>query len=229
MSFVEPSVVLLSGGLDSAVLLAHEAAHARVWPVYVQVGLAWEHAELQMVDRLLEALPMAGQVEPLALLEIGMRDLYPATHWAVRGEAPAYDTPDDDVYLVGRNLVLLTKAALFAASRPASRIAIGTLANNPFPDATPAFFDAAARALTIGLDRPLAISRPFAEMRKDEVIRLGERLGVPLQYSLSCMSPHEDRPLPVHCGCCSKCRERREAFVAAGVTDPTPYAFARPA
>ncbi len=49
------TLVLLSGGLDSAVLAAHEAQHDRVRPVYVSVGLAWEAAELAMLDRLLAA------------------------------------------------------------------------------------------------------------------------------------------------------------------------------
>ena len=51
---------------------------------------------------------------------------------------PAYDTPDEDVYLTGRNLVLLTKAGVLAARHGAHRIALGPLAGNPFPDARPA-------------------------------------------------------------------------------------------
>ena len=50
-----------------------------------------------------------------------MRDVYPPTHWAVRGERPAFDTPDEDVYLEGRNIVLLSKAAVFMARDAASR------------------------------------------------------------------------------------------------------------
>ena len=102
------TVVLLSGGLDSAVLAAHEAQLARVVPVYVSVGLAWEDAEIAMVERLL-ATPPYQNVDPLARVSFTMRDVYSPTHWAIRGVPPAYDTPDEDVYLAGRNLVLLTK------------------------------------------------------------------------------------------------------------------------
>ena len=66
-------------------------------------------------------------------------------------------------------------------------------------------------------------------MHKEDVIRLGAALGVPLELTLSCMNPVEGSgELPMHCGLCSKCRERRDAFAAAGVVDPTPYAQPSP-
>jgi 7-cyano-7-deazaguanine synthase len=224
---VTDTVALLSGGLDSAVLLAHEAQHARVIPLYVRVGLAWENPERQMLDHLLAAPRFNGRIAPLETLDFNMRDVYAPSHWAVRGEPPAYDTSDEDVYLAGRNIVLLTKAAIVATSRGLERIAVGLLAGNPFPDATPAFFDAMARALTLGLDRPLEIAAPLVSMRKEDVIRLGRALDVPLHLTLSCMNPLEG-PIPLHCGLCSKCRERRDGFRAAGVDDPTVYANASP-
>ena len=138
------TLVLLSGGLDSAVLAAHEAQNATVQPVYVSVGLAWEPGELAMIQRLLASPVFAGKVSPLARIEFTMRDVYPATHWAIRGVPPAYDTPDEDVYLAGRNLVLLTKAAGLAIRTGSHRIALGLLAGNPFPDARPEFFSAMA-------------------------------------------------------------------------------------
>jgi 7-cyano-7-deazaguanine synthase len=131
------------------------------------------------------------------------------------------------VYLTGRNLVLLTKAGVFAATRQASRIALGPLAGNPFPDATPDFFAAMARALSLGLNHGVEIATPLVHMHKDAVIRLGAELGVPLALTLSCMNPI-DASVPLHCGQCSKCRERRDGFAAAGIADPTAYAYASP-
>jgi 7-cyano-7-deazaguanine synthase len=228
------TLVLLSGGLDSAVLAAHEAQHDRVQAVYVSVGLAWEAAELAMIERLLAA-PVFAQVDPLARVEFTMRDVYPPSHWAIRGVPPAYDTPDEDVYLTGRNLVLLAKAGVVAASTGAGRIALGPLAGNPFPDARPEFFTAMSRALSLGLDHAIEIATPFLEWQKEDVIRRGVALGVPLEMTLSCMSPVTGSTgsagsagLPVHCGLCSKCRERRDAFAAAGLPDPTSYANASP-
>ena len=114
--------------------------------------------------------------------------------------------------------VYLATAFAAAPSRP-GRLLLGTLAGNPFPDATPAFFDALARALSLGLDTPLAIDAPFAALHKSDVIRKGVALGVPLELTLSCMQPRDG----LHCGRCSKCRERRDAFAEARVDDPTQY------
>jgi 7-cyano-7-deazaguanine synthase len=215
------SVVLFSGGLDSAVLLALERRdHNPVWPVHVRAGLAWEEAEARAIARLLAAPPFADRVEALTTLAADMRDVYPATHWAIEGRPPAYDTPDEDVYLEGRNIVLLAKASVLCARVGAGRLALGPLAGNPFPDATPAFFAAMARALSLGLARPLTIAVPLADRHKEDVVRLGVDLGVPLGLTLSCMNPSDAR----HCGRCSKCRERRDAFRLAGIADPAPWA-----
>ena len=145
--------------------------------------------------------------------------MYPATHWALRGEPPAFDTPDEDVYLTGRNVALLSKAGIHGAQHGIGRIALGLLAGNPFPDATPRFFEMMASALSLGLAHDLAIDAPFASMEKSEVVKLGVELGVPLELTLSCVNPQEG----LHCGRCSKCRERRDAFADAQVTDPTTY------
>jgi 7-cyano-7-deazaguanine synthase len=215
------SAVLFSGGLDSAVLLAAERRDvADVWPIHVRSGLAWEEAEARVISALLAAPPFAGRVRPVTTLTVDMRDVYPAGHWALTGQAPAYDTPDEDVYLEGRNIILIAKAAVLCARFRVGRLALGPLAGNPFPDATPAFFGSISRALSLGLDRPLDVVAPFAELHKSDVIRLGVALGVPLERTLSCMSPVDH----LHCGACSKCRERQQAFSAAGVGDRTPYA-----
>jgi 7-cyano-7-deazaguanine synthase len=213
------TAVLFSGGLDSAVLLAAEARHARVHPLYVSTGLAWEPAERAIAARLLASPVFDGKVGPLVPLEFTVRDLYAPTHWAIRGVPPAYDTPDEDVYLVGRNLVLLAKAGIYCAQHGVPRLALGPLAGNPFPDARPRFFEAMAEALSLGLDHAIDISTPFRDLHKEEVIRLGVELGVPLELTLSCMKPAGD----AHCGACSKCRERRDAFAAAGIGDLTKY------
>ena len=187
--------------------------------MHVRAGLAWEDAERRAIDRLLGQAPFAGRIEPLVTLTVDMRDVYPATHWAVVGRPPAYDTPDEDVYLEGRNIVLISKAAVLCARLGANRLSLGPLAGNPFPDATPDFFEAMARAVSLGLGRPLSIATPLAHLHKEDVITLGHELGVPLELTMSCMNPEGDK----HCGRCSKCRERQQAFRAAGTRDKTIY------
>lgn len=203
------SCVLFSGGLDSAVLLALERqTFFPVWPIHVRAGLAWEAAEVEATARLLASPPLAGRIEPLITLTVDMRDVYPADHWAVRGKPPAYNTPDEDVYLEGRNIVLIAKAAVVCARLGVDRLALGPLAGNPFPDATPEFFASMSRAMSLGLARSLNIVAPLSTLRKEDVVRMGLEHGIPLELTVSCMNPSDGQP----CGRCSKCRERDDAF-----------------
>jgi 7-cyano-7-deazaguanine synthase len=160
------AAVLFSGGLDSAVLLAQEAQSGIVQPLYVSTGLAWEAAERAVAARLLSEAAFERAL-PLVDLDFTVRDVYPPTHWAIRGVPPGYDTPDQDVYLVGRNLMLLSKAGIYCAYHGIGRIALGPLAGNPFPDARPAFFEAMARALSLGVDHVIEIAAPLAGMHKE--------------------------------------------------------------
>src|SRR5215468_4641553 len=170
--------VLLSGGLDSAVLLADEASRGDVQPIYVGAGLAWETAERALVAQLLASDALRGRTRPMVALSVDMRDVYAASHWAVAGTPPAYHTPDEDVYLPGRNVILLAKAGVFCAAAGLDRLVIGTLEHNPFPDATPEFRAAMAQALSLGLDHGFVIEAPFAGMSKADVIRRGIERGV---------------------------------------------------
>jgi 7-cyano-7-deazaguanine synthase len=214
--------VLFSSGLDSAVLLARALHEGHdVQPVYVGSGLAWEPDERAIASRFVASLPSS---RPMKTLTVDMTDVYPATHWAVRGEAPAFDTADADVYLEGRNIVLLSKTSVYMRTIGSSRVQLGLLAGNPFPDSSRRFLDAMEQALSMGLGGPIAIEAPLSGMRKAEVIRIGQSLAVPFELTLSCMQPVHGR----HCGQCSKCRERLDAFAEAGIKDPAPYAAPPP-
>jgi 7-cyano-7-deazaguanine synthase len=155
-------------------------------------------------------------------LALPVDDVYPQTHWALRGAPPGYDAAAEDVYLAGRNIALLAKAAIYAAHAHITRIVLGILRGNPFPDATPEFFSAMARALSLGLDQRVEIDYPFLSRDKTDVIALGASLRVPFELTMSCLNPAGER----HCGECTKCRERRDAFVASGIPDPTTYGAA---
>jgi 7-cyano-7-deazaguanine synthase len=132
---------------------------------------------------------------------------------------PGAATPDKAVYLPGRNLLLLSKAAVFCAQHRNGAIAIGSLGHNPFPDATPKFFHEFARAAGAALNFKFGILAPFRRLTKEQVIRRGVRLGLPLHLSFSCLAPRRG----LHCGRCNKCAERQKAFHEAGLEDKTKY------
>jgi 7-cyano-7-deazaguanine synthase len=211
--------VLASAGLDSSVLIADLARRGRrVYPVYVRAGLIWERAEQAMLRRFLRVLSHRN-IAPLTVLESRMDDVA-RHHWTVTGrKVPGYRAALSSNYIVGRNLALLAKAAVFCARERIGEIALAPLESNPFPDARPEFFRAFERAARAGLGMLLRVTTPFLGMSKAQVIRRGRAL--PFELTLSCARPSRNA---IHCGACTKCAERIEAFAAAGIPDPTRYA-----
>lgn len=208
---------LLSGGLDSGVLLDRLLrAGARAVPVYLRCGLSWEDAELYWLRRFLRAVHRRS-VAPLVTLELPLGGVY-RPHWSVSGRnVPRADSPDAAVYLPGRNVLLVTGAAIFCARHRLSAVALGILRGNPFRDASKRFLTQLAACLSQALGHPIHILMPLAPFHKAQLIRAAE--GVPLELTFSCLRPRGRR----HCGRCNKCAERARAFRQAGVPDPTDY------
>ena len=204
----DPIAVLVSGGLDSAVLLAELVTAGRtVYPLYVRCGLPWEPAELDHLKRFLAAVAVPN-LRPLHVLEAPARDLY-GDHWSMTGRnVPGADTPDDAVYLPGRNVLLLTKAILWCHLHQVPAVALGTLASNPFPDATPEFIAALTRLTNEAVGGSVRVLRPYAGLSKSDVVRRGA--GFPVQHTFSCLRPVDGQP----CGACNKCEEWRQALAA---------------
>jgi len=214
---LEKISVLASGGLDSSVLVADLAGGAEVYPVYVRCGLKWEEMELGGLRLFLDALKNPN-VKALTVLSLPTAAIY-GDHWSLSGAGvPDADAPDEEVLIPGRNILLIGLAAVWCSVNNISRIAIGSLDGNPFPDATPEFFDSFSRALGIGLGHSLRIEAPFRKLHKEEIIKRFKDL--PLELTLTCMAPQHG----LHCGQCNKCRERQLAFQKAGVADRTAYA-----
>jgi 7-cyano-7-deazaguanine synthase len=209
--------VLASGGLDSAVLLAELAeSAARVYPLYLRAGLYWEPVELMHLQRFLQVLARPA-VQPLVVLDACAADLY-GRHWSLTGQGVPDDrSPDEAVYLPGRNLLLVSKALVWCHLQRVPALALATLQGNPFPDATDEFFQHLEAAANRGLADRLTVLRPYAQLTKQDVLERGA--GLPLQHTFSCIRPLQGQ----HCGQCNKCAERRRVFTAAGRPDPTPY------
>jgi len=212
----DPVAVLASGGLDSAVLLAELARERTVFPLYVRAGLAWEDEERAALERYLAALGNPG-VKPVQELSVEARALM-GGHWSVTGAGlPGAGSPDSAVYIPGRNILLIGLAAVWCSLHAVHTIAIGSLGDNPFPDATADFFEAYAAVVSRGLGHQFTVIAPYRSAHKADIIKRSRAL--PLEHTVTCMEPQAG----VHCGACNKCAERRLAFAQAGVPDRTPY------
>lgn len=215
---VRTTGILLSGGLDSSILLAQLLAHGwQVQPFYVRTGCTWQAEELAAVQSLLEKLRQPRLLQ-LVELEMPVDDLY-VGHWSVTGRAVPDDrSPDEAVFLPGRNPLLLLKPALWCAMHGVSRLALATLAANPFDDAKPEFFDRFEAMIGWATGSDVRIVRPFELLSKRCVMQLGR--DAPLELTFSCIAPIAGQ----HCGRCNKCAERAAAFRHVSEGDPTRYA-----
>lgn len=219
-SFADPSrpvAVLVSGGIDSAILLAEACRlHPAVQPLYVRFGLNWEEAEQAHLARFLAAIACPA-LRPLVRLEVPVRDLY-GDHWSLTGQGvPDADSPDEAVFLPGRNLLLLPKSMLWCHLHGIPAVALAHLESNHFPDATPDFFADFQAVANRAFGGAVRVVRPYARLDKAAVLRRGA--GLPLAETFSCIRPIDGR----HCGACNKCAERQRGFRAIAAPDPTPY------
>jgi 7-cyano-7-deazaguanine synthase len=212
-----PLAVLVSGGIDSAILLAESCRlHPAVHPLYVRFGLLWEDAEQAHLARFLAAVACPA-LRPLVRLEMPVRDLY-GDHWSTTGRGvPDAGSPDEAVFLPGRNLLFLSKAMLWCHLHGVHAVALALLEANPFPDATPGFFADFEAVANRAFGGAVRVVRPYARLTKADVLRRGE--GLPLAETFSCIHPIEGR----HCGACNKCAERQRGFRDIAAPDPTAY------
>jgi 7-cyano-7-deazaguanine synthase len=216
-----PSVVLLSGGMDSATCLAIAAARGPVHALSVRYGQ--RHArELGAARALARYYQATGPV--LVSLPLGPlldSDLTRPERRLPVG-APRGGSTIPTTYVPARNTILLSVALGYAESHRVRSIYLGVNAvdYSGYPDCRPEFLTAfrhlARLATREGVEgRPIRILAPLLHMTKAEIVRTGERLGVPWALTWSCYAGGE-RP----CGRCDACRLRRMGFAQAGVKDP---------
>lgn len=210
--------VLASGGLDSSVLLAHLLGQGhRVQPFYIRKGLYWQEQELVGLRKFLKAIATPKLLD-LVFFDLPLADLY-AGHWSLTGEdTPAHDSPDEAVYLPGRNALLLVKPAIWCQLHGIERLVLAPLGTSPFEDASAQFLADFSAALNRGAPNRVQFESPFGKMNKQQVMALGHNL--PLELTFSCISPVNN----LHCGRCNKCAERINAFRNASIPDSTRYA-----
>jgi 7-cyano-7-deazaguanine synthase len=221
---MKPAVVLLSGGLDSATVLA--LATRQGFGVHaLSVHYGQRHAvELERARSLAKSWGVLRHVElPLDLRAIGGSAL--TADIAVPKDGLSEGIPV--TYVPARNTVFLSLALGFAETVGATDLFIGVnaLDYSGYPDCRPEFIRAfeslanlATKAATEG--QRFHIHTPLINMSKADIIRTGVTLGVDYAHTISCYDPDEAGRA---CGSCDSCRLRRKGFEDAGVPDPTVY------
>jgi 7-cyano-7-deazaguanine synthase len=218
------AVVLLSGGLDSATVLA--IARRQGFDCHaLSLDYGQRHrAELAAAQRVADAVGVREhKILPLSLDAIGGSALTDS-----RIDVPEHGGEGIPVtYVPARNTVFLALALGWAEVLGATDLFVGVNAvdYSGYPDCRPAFIDAFERlanlATKAGVEgRAFRVHAPLIDMSKAEIIRTGSDLGVDYGLTVSCYQADKEGNA---CGRCDACRLRAEGFRAAGVTDPTRY------
>lgn len=215
------SVLILSGGVDSTVLLANLLAEGRrVRALTIDYGqrhrreiesaraVAAHHA---IEHRVADLRAVAGLMGGNALTDPSVK--VPEGHY----EAESMKA----TVVPNRNMLFLALAGSWAVATKSDSVVYGAHGGDHaiYPDCRPEFADAMDRALGLCDWHPVRLERPFVDWDKSAIVRRGAELGVPFALTWSCYVGGE-----VHCGRCGTCVERREAFAKAGVPDPVRYA-----
>lgn len=219
------AIVILSGGLDSVVLahlLKEEGHHLHL----VSFDYGQRHVKeleySQKCARRLEARHDVVDIQAIGKLLGGSA----LTDSSVAVPQSQYDADSMAVTVVpNRNAIFLSIAYGMAVAQNAQMVATAVHTGDHFiyPDCRPEFIESFAKMQKLaveGCDDPdLKLYAPFVEKTKAQIVETGARLSVPFEETWSCYEGQER-----HCGRCGTCIERREAFEAAGVSDPTEYA-----
>lgn len=219
--------VLTSGGLYSAVLLAQALDHFQaVYPIYGRFGLPWQDAEERFLRRYLAAI-RGPRLARLKALDFPAGDIYRQDGSIAAVLGPESHGHHETLNLTGRDVLLISKAAVWSAVNGIEVFACGPLTSGDVTDPSDSFFDQLESFIRVGLGQPVSVIRPFTGLSKPDVLKLGRDL--PLDLTFSCIRPvAADQSGAAHCGRCHKCIERRQAFLDSGLPDRTRYAFAAP-
>lgn len=222
-----PAVVLLSGGLDSSVLLHYVVRTLGRAPVHaVSFDYGQRHAkEIECAHWQADAVDAAAY-RVIDVTFLG--ELVKGASALVTGGKVVPDLSDlqanqldqPPTYVPNRNMILLSIAAAYAETQGIRDIFYGAQALDEYGywDCTTDFLARVNAVLALNRREPITVHAPFIHKKKVESVRLGVALGVNFGYTWSCYRGGERA-----CGTCPTCVERLKAFEEAGVVDPLPY------
>jgi 7-cyano-7-deazaguanine synthase len=218
------AVVLLSGGLDSATVLAMAVADG--WSCHaLSVDYGQRHrVELEAAARVARALgAIQHRVVPLDLRVFGGSALTDESIAVPTSPAPGIPV----TYVPARNTIFLALALAYAEVTASDAIFTGANAvdYSGYPDCRPEFLAAFGKLANLATKRavegsPIEVRAPIVHLSKAEIVRRGHELGVDFSITVSCYNADAEGRA---CGQCDSCRLRREGFTGAGVEDPTRY------
>lgn len=212
------SLIVLSGGMDSVSLLyvRRETIALAVTFDYGsnhagrEIAMARENCRRLGIEHLVIPLDFMAKYFKSALLEGA--DAIPDADYATENMTATV--------VPFRNGIMLSIAAGIAESRGLKRVLIANHSGDHtiYPDCRPGFISAMSEATRRGTYPGIVVDAPFTNLTKAEIARQGSSAGADFSLTYSCYKGGEH-----HCGKCATCRERRQAFVDAGLPDPTVY------
>jgi 7-cyano-7-deazaguanine synthase len=217
------TVVLLSGGMDSVTALYWAIQQHTINAVLSfhygakhndkEIAQAKWHSNQLGIRHEIIALPFVDQLFSSSLLQSG--ESIPDGHYT--------DESMRSTVVPFRNAIMLSIACGFAESIQAQSIVIAAHSGDHaiYPDCREPFMQAMATAMQQGTYANITLKRPFIDMDKAAITKLGQTLNVPYEHTWSCYKGQT-----YHCGTCGTCVERIEAFKLAGIPDPTIYSTA---
>ena len=215
---MKDSVIVYSGGLDSTTLLYEEQQRVALAVTFDygsnhaarEIACARHHCALLGIEHLVIELGFMGRYFQSSLLSGA--DAIPSGN---------YDEENMKSTVVPfRNGIMLSIACGLAESRGLKRVLIANHGGDHaiYPDCRPEFIDAMDAAMRAGTYVNVEIAAPYTNLSKSDLVRRGAKLGVDYSQTYSCYRGGEQ-----HCGTCGTCTERKEAFLEAGIPDPTAY------
>lgn len=228
------AIVLVSGGIDSATCLALACEEFdEVTPVHFDYGQQTNDLERKQAEKLVSYFYGKTNASIDELRVVDYKGVFQHFSSGVAGDRESFLTNEGDLiekdgrstgYVPMRNLHFITTGAAFADVEGADAVFHGAQGGDEeaYPDCREPFMISAQAAVAYSLadDDDVDINTPLLDKDKDEVIRLGEELEVPWEYTYSCYEEVQDMENPDPCGQCPACEERIEAFNSAGVEDP---------